>query len=75
MTIQSEKIGFIGLGAMGKGMAANCVKKGFDLIVSDIRPEPVAELTALGAATAWATFGQKVSDMFLNTSNTINDAL
>ena len=52
MTIQSEKIGFIGLGAMGKGMAANCVKKGFDLIVSDIRPEPVAELTALGAATA-----------------------
>ena len=52
MTIQSEKIGFIGLGAMGKGMAINCVKKGFDLIVSDIRAEPIAELTALGAATA-----------------------
>ena len=52
MAIQDETIGFIGLGAMGKGMAANCVKKGFKLVVHDIRPEPVSELAALGAASA-----------------------
>lgn len=42
MTAQNKTIGFIGLGAMGKGMAGQCVKKGFSLIVNDIRPEPVA---------------------------------
>lgn len=49
---KGETIGFIGLGAMGRGMAANCVKKGFDLIVHDINPEPVAALVKLGAKTA-----------------------
>lgn len=49
---KDETIGFIGLGAMGKGMAANCVRKGFKLIVHDIRPEPVAELVKLGARAA-----------------------
>ncbi|MEM7178072.1 MAG: NAD(P)-dependent oxidoreductase [Pseudomonadota bacterium] len=52
MTIHDETIGFIGLGAMGKGMASNCVRKGFKLVVHDIRPEPVAELTELGAGSA-----------------------
>jgi 4-hydroxybutyrate dehydrogenase/sulfolactaldehyde 3-reductase len=33
-------------------MAANCVRKGFKLIVHDIRPEPVAELVKLGARAA-----------------------
>lgn len=45
----NETVGFIGLGAMGRGMAANCVKKGFDLVVCDINPEPVAALVKLGA--------------------------
>ena len=52
MAIHEEAIGFIGLGAMGKGMASNCVRKGFKLVVHDIRPEPVADLTALGARSA-----------------------
>ena len=52
MAIQDETIGFIGLGAMGKGMASNCVRKGFKLVVHDIRPEPVADLEALGASSA-----------------------
>jgi 4-hydroxybutyrate dehydrogenase / sulfolactaldehyde 3-reductase len=52
MSAASETIGFIGLGAMGRGMAANCVKKGFSLIVHDIRPEPVAALVKLGARAA-----------------------
>ena len=52
MALKDQTIGFIGLGAMGKGMAANCVKKGFDLIVSDLNPAPVKELVALGARSA-----------------------
>ncbi|RTL63899.1 MAG: NAD(P)-dependent oxidoreductase, partial [Hyphomicrobiales bacterium] len=47
-----ETIGFIGLGAMGRGMASNCVKKGFDLVVCDVAPEPVAALVNLGAKSA-----------------------
>ena len=49
---QEQLIGFIGLGAMGRGMAANCIKKGFKLLVHDIRPEPVEQLVALGGQAA-----------------------
>lgn len=52
MTLKDQTIGFIGLGAMGKGMAANCVRKGFDLIVNDLNAGPVEELVALGARSA-----------------------
>ncbi len=52
MNAKTETIGFIGLGAMGRGMAANCVKKGFSLVVHDIKPEPVAALVKLGARAA-----------------------
>lgn len=52
MAIHDESIGFIGLGAMGKGMASNCVKKGFNLVVYDVRPDPVKELVAHGADSA-----------------------
>jgi len=48
----AEKIGFIGLGAMGGPMAANLVRKGHDLIVFDVLPDKIAELTALGATGA-----------------------
>jgi 4-hydroxybutyrate dehydrogenase/sulfolactaldehyde 3-reductase len=52
MSAVKETIGFIGLGAMGRGMAANCVKKGFKLVVHDVRPEPVQALVAVGARAA-----------------------
>lgn len=45
----AEKIGFIGLGTMGKPMATNLLKKGFSLVVRDINPVPVRELATLGA--------------------------
>ncbi|MEA3216860.1 MAG: 3-hydroxyisobutyrate dehydrogenase [Acidimicrobiia bacterium] len=48
----TDRIGWIGLGGMGRPMAANVAKAGFPLTVCDIRPEPVAELVALGAASA-----------------------
>lgn len=44
-----KKIGFIGLGAMGKPMAQNLLKAGYTLIIFDINPQPVAELVAWGA--------------------------
>ena len=44
-----SKIGFIGLGRMGRPMATNMVKKGFDLVVLDINKDAVATLVAAGA--------------------------
>ena len=45
-------IGFIGLGRMGRPMAVNLRKKGFDLVVHDVNPEPVRVLEAAGARGA-----------------------
>lgn len=47
-----SKIGFIGLGSMGKPMAANIAKAGFELTVYDLREEPCKGLAALGAKVA-----------------------
>jgi 3-hydroxyisobutyrate dehydrogenase-like beta-hydroxyacid dehydrogenase len=46
----SKKIGFIGLGQMGKWMASNLVKRGFDLSVFDINQAAMALLAQQGAA-------------------------
>ncbi|WP_320121805.1 2-hydroxy-3-oxopropionate reductase [uncultured Sphaerochaeta sp.] len=46
------KIGFIGLGIMGKPMAKNLLKAGYSLVVNDINKEAVAELVTAGAAEA-----------------------
>ena len=46
------KIGFIGLGIMGKPMAKNLLKAGYPLVVFDINPAPVKELAAVGAEVA-----------------------
>ena len=43
------KVGFIGLGEQCKPMTVNLAKSGFDLIVCDLRREPVDELIAIGA--------------------------
>lgn len=47
-----SRIGFIGLGRMGKPMASNLQRKGFDLIVFDINKAPMQELADLGAKAA-----------------------
>jgi len=51
------RIGFVGLGAMGLGMALNLQRKGFALTVHDVRPEPVATLTAAGAENGGSIAG------------------
>lgn len=43
------KIGFVGLGIMGKPMAKNLVKAGYQLLVNDYNKAAVEELSALGA--------------------------
>ena len=52
-TATSEKIGFIGLGHMGHGMAKNIVDKGYALtVMGRSRRAPVDDLRARGAAEA-----------------------
>ena len=46
------KIGLIGLGIMGKPMAKNLLKAGYDLTVSDLSKAAVDELVAAGAKSA-----------------------
>ncbi|PWC13913.1 2-hydroxy-3-oxopropionate reductase [Brenneria corticis] len=46
------KIGFIGLGIMGKPMSKNLLKAGYSLVVMDRNLEAVAEVVAAGATAA-----------------------
>ncbi len=48
----SERIGFIGLGVMGKPMARNLLARGFALVVHSRSRGPVDELVAAGAQAA-----------------------
>ncbi|MBI2873155.1 MAG: 2-hydroxy-3-oxopropionate reductase [Chloroflexi bacterium] len=54
------KIGFVGLGIMGKPMARNLMKAGYSLTVHDVRAEPVEELASEGAAPA--SSGREVAE-------------
>jgi len=45
-----ERIGFIGVGTMGKPMAMNLMKAGYELTVYDINPSPLKEFREKGAA-------------------------
>jgi len=47
-----DRIGFVGLGRMGKGMASNLQKKGFALTVFDLQEAPLLDLERLGAKRA-----------------------
>lgn len=46
------KVGFIGLGVQGKFLAINLVRAGHDLMVYDVREEPLRELASEGAKIA-----------------------
>jgi 3-hydroxyisobutyrate dehydrogenase-like beta-hydroxyacid dehydrogenase len=52
MNQKITQVGFIGLGRMGKPMAINILRTGFDLAVYDARAEPVKVLADLGARAA-----------------------
>jgi 3-hydroxyisobutyrate dehydrogenase-like beta-hydroxyacid dehydrogenase len=52
------RVGFIGLGMMGKGMAANLQKAGHQLVVHDLSRAAAEPFLAKGAV--WANFGREV---------------
>src|SRR5262245_56704910 len=52
-----ERIGFIGLGRMGRPMASNLCRKGFELVVLDVLSAPMSDVERLGARTAAAVAG------------------
>jgi 3-hydroxyisobutyrate dehydrogenase len=60
------KVGFIGLGKMGQGMARNLLKSGIELVVFDTNPEAVISLAEAGAerATSVADVARKVNVLF-----------
>lgn len=49
---RSQRIGFIGLGIMGRGMAHNLISAGHDVVVWNRTPEKMAPLAQAGAETA-----------------------
>jgi len=53
-----EKLGFIGVGTMGKPMALNLMKAGYELSVYDINPKPLREFQEKGA-----TVGQSIREV------------
>jgi 3-hydroxyisobutyrate dehydrogenase-like beta-hydroxyacid dehydrogenase len=53
------KVGFIGLGTMGAGMASNLQRAGHELIVSDVRPD--AGAAHLEAGALWADTPREVA--------------
>lgn len=52
MVIMQERIGFIGLGIMGRGMAANILAAGFSLTIWNRTPERMDALIGAGATAA-----------------------
>ncbi|MDH6126412.1 3-hydroxyisobutyrate dehydrogenase-like beta-hydroxyacid dehydrogenase [Kitasatospora sp. GP82] len=52
VTMAKPTVGFVGLGGMGRGMAANLLRAGFSVQVWNRSPDPVKALVAQGAVAA-----------------------
>lgn len=65
------KVGLIGVGNMGMGMAKNILKCGHELSVYDVRTEPLEELSQLGAkaATTPKEVGESADFVFIMVLN------
>ena len=64
------KIGFIGLGIMGKPMAKNLLKAGKELLVNDLNKDAVKELCSLGATEAdYAQIGKECDKIIIIVPN------
>jgi len=62
-----KKIGMVGLGVMGHGIARNIMNAGFDMVLYDLRPEAFADLAADGAEAAESLqqLGEKVDTVLM----------
>lgn len=69
---QSLKVGYIGLGLMGKSIARNILKAGFPLVVHNRSRGAVQELVGEGAREAWspAEVAGQVDVVFTNLPDT-----
>ena len=64
--VRSMKVGFIGLGIMGRPMAKNMLKAGVDLVVTDLNKEAVADVVAAGATEgSYAEIGAACDVVFV----------
>ena len=52
MSQQIKRVGVVGLGAMGIGIAQSLLRAGLEVHVCDVRPEPVRKLAEAGAYVA-----------------------
>ena len=50
--MDSKKVGFIGLGRMGLGMANNLLRARVPLVVYDVSEQPLQQLVADGVSVA-----------------------
>lgn len=61
-----SRVGFIGLGIMGKPMAKNLLNAGIDLMVCDLNEQAVKEVVECGAqASSYHEIGEKCDIVFL----------
>lgn len=61
-----SRVGFIGLGIMGKPMAKNLLKAGIDLMVCDLNEQAVKKVVECGAqASSYREIGEKCDIVFL----------
>ena len=71
MTDIQHRVGFIGLGAMGSGMAASLLRAGIAVRGYDVNPQAVARLVSAGggAATSPAEVATDVETLVLMVLN------
>lgn len=67
MTAVKGKIGMIGLGAMGHSIAQNILKRGYSMVLYDLRPEAMEDLTGpqARAASSLQELGREVDTVLM----------
>ena len=71
--MSKQRIGLIGIGAMGRGVARNLLDKGFELTGFDVRPEAGEWLLAQGGSVA-ADLPSLAEECRIIISFVVNDA-
>ncbi len=73
--MSKEKIGFIGLGKMGRPMASNLAGQGYNVQAYDVRPEAAEDLeesgVAWGGSVSNVSEKSSVNNCSLNTFNAV----
>src|SRR5436190_24387839 len=73
MSAKKMRVGFIGLGRMGRGMARRILSAGHDLVVYDVVREATAEFASAGAQVA-STIAEVCKDREVVITMLVEDA-